>query len=357
MDELMAQLKDTASHTLRVPRSEETKYKQLIASARRHGRVPEGMQLTTSYHRDAGRDEIQISLEPLPAWRTKRLAPIAVPTSIDSLTDVVSKHKDSSTFPVVGTPRERALRLLDGLVHAARDDGMKVKAHTGQPVFLNSYGPNSPRQDETGFKIGQDEFRLWFTQASLKQPHEPTPRELARARRGYVFPDFDTIPDDRLGIAIRGDGGTFWASDWKDTDEDRLEEHLAQILEEFRLRHAHLDEERTRRAAQEHRRQLERDQDRAQARDRFMETGIFKAMENQASQWVKADDLRRYAEALRQHSALLDIEDAAKAREWANQIAARARSIDPLSGTPWKPRIPEPTDSDLKPFTKYREPF
>ena len=353
----MTQLKETAGHTLQFPRSEETKYKQLIASARRHGRVPEGMQLSTSYLIDQGQPEFQITLEPLPAWRTRTLIPITVPAGVEELTEVATKHGDSSTFPVTGTPRERAIRMLDGLIRAALDDGMRVKALVGQPVNRNSYSPDAPRRDETEFRIGHDEFRLWFTQASLTHPHEPTPRELAQARRGRVFPDFDTMPDDRLGIEIRGDGPTFWANAWKDNDEDRLEDNLTRVLEEFRLRHAHLREQRATRAAREHERRLENDRERTHARERFLEARMLKAMEDQASQWAKADELRRYAEALRQHSALLDIQDAVKAQEWAHQIAAHAQVIDPLSGAPWDPQIPDPTDSDLRPFTRYRDSF
>ncbi|MFI7068502.1 hypothetical protein ACIBL3_46465 [Kribbella sp. NPDC050124] len=46
------------------------------------------------------------------------------------------------------------------------------------------------------------DFVLRFKQAILQEPHQPTERELVRARHSHVFPDFDDVPDQPLEIEL-----------------------------------------------------------------------------------------------------------------------------------------------------------
>lgn len=354
----MMSLDETDSHRILVAAGDEARYRQLAASAKRFGRIPDGMRVSFAYVRlDTGR-MLEIILEPLPAWQTRMLEPLRVPRKLRDPSDVVVAVRDSESFTVQGEPRQRALRLLDALVSGARESGMQVEAVPAQPVRRNSYATGGPLRDEISFTVEHDEFRLWFTQATLRRPHEPTERELARARRGYMFPDFDDVPDEDLGIVLEGQGGRFWADSWKDAGDHRLEDDLAQILEEIRLRQANLvtqraaDAERQRQAEAD---RLDRERLRAEARERavraYREHQVDEAARDQARRWAEAAQLRGYAGAVRQHASSLESEDKAAALHWADRIMAVADAADPLPGDAVRPAdFRAPTSDDLKPF-------
>lgn len=300
---------------------------------------------------------IRIKLEPLPAWQTAVLDAVPVSRQLRDPSDVVRESLVSETFPVDGEPRKRALRLLDALVTAARERDMTVVGLPNQLIRRGSYATGGPRRDEVQISIGEDEFRLWFTQATLQKAHEPTEREIIRARRGYLFPDFDDVPDEHLGIALEGHGHTFWTDAWKDSDEHRLEEDLAQILEEIRLRHEDLIRQRD----DERQRQEQRKQEWEIVRERalvgYRQQFLIDAMQSQAMQRAEAAGLRRYAEAIRDEADRLQGEDRERAAAWAVQIEARAEKIDPLPVAALPPKIPAPSPEQLKPFMGSWSPY
>lgn len=110
-------------------------------------------------------------------------------------------------FPVQGAPRDRAFRLLDALVRGAREIGMTVSLEVER--HTRGYAGRGDHHGEIRFAIDRDEVWLRFIQDMLQRPHEPTERELTRARQVYMFPDFDEVPDEHLVIVVAGAGGRF----------------------------------------------------------------------------------------------------------------------------------------------------
>jgi hypothetical protein len=355
LDAFMSSLAEAEQHRIVVPHHEEPRYRQLAGAAKRFGRIPDGMCIAFHYSRRDG--TMEVALEDLPAWMTTVLDPVPVAQRLYDPSDVVRDLADSETFPVTGEPRQRALRLLEALVTAARQCGMTVTAQRGRAIGGYGYGRDVPRRDEIKIVVDGDEFRLWFTQKTLQKPHEPTAREFARARRGYLFPDFDEVPDQYLGITLEGKGGKFRADAWNDTEDHQLEKDLAQILEEIRLRHEKLAQQREdqlRRREQE-RRDWEVARERAvvKYRQRF----LIDAMGSQASRWTQASELRRYADAIRARINELAVEDRERAIACATQIEARAAKIDPLADGALPPTIPDPSSQDLEPFMGSRSAY
>jgi hypothetical protein len=308
------------------------------------------MFLSFAHRRIDGELMVQIALEPLPAWQIAVLEPVPVSQRLGDPSDVVLQLKSSETFPVIGEPRERALRLLDALVIGGRERGMTVSLPKKRASGRARYTTDALDEDTVQFMIEGTEFVLRFKQATLHEPHEPTEQELASARRGYLFPDFDDVPDEHLGIELEGDGGTFWAGKWKDADDHRLEEDLAQILDEIQLRRGSL----LRQKENEQKRQEQRRRDWAVAREaavaKYRQLFLLKAMHAQSVKWAEADGLRRYAEAIRDKARQLDGDERDQALEWAERIERQAGRIDPLSTGALPPAIPEPAPHDLQPF-------
>ena len=350
-EQLMLALDAAKGHRLAVPRSEEASYRRLASLAKRRGLIPEGMQITVAW---ASRDQLSVTLEPLPEWQTRVVDPIPVPSRLHDPSDVVTALSESETFQVDGGPRKRALRLAEALTTAARERGMIVKAVLNQPLNANYAYRDGPRQDEIEFRIDGDSFRLWFTQQTLKEPHEPTQREIARVQRGFLFPDYDDVPAQHLGLVLDGEGGAFWASSWHDTDDHALEEDLAQILEEIGLRHERQIERRQAERERAIARRQQEDKDRAAAEAKYRKRFVADAMKDQAKRWEQAGRLRRYAAAIREAAVTCAAQQQDEALEWAGQVEAEASRIDPLPHAARPPEIPEPSYSDLSPFMRSR---
>ncbi|GAA2811402.1 hypothetical protein GCM10010522_31490 [Kribbella solani] len=357
VDQLMASLKESLGHRILVPYSELQRYRQLAASAKRFGRIPEGMCLSFGHRRDHGEFMTEIALEPLPAWQTAVLAPLPVARVLHDPTDVASRLMSSQEFAVIGEPRERALRLVDALVVGGREHGMTVSVSRRGPSRRDRYARGAVQTDTVQFRLESVDFVLRFKQAILQEPHQPTERELARARRGHVFPDLDDVPDHHLEIELEGEGGEFWASRWKDTDDHVLEDDLAQIIEEIRLRHGRLlqREEEERKRQEERRRNWEIVRDKAveQYRLHF----VHEAIRTQRMRWSEAEGLRRYAEAVRDKASRTEGEERARVLDWAEQIERTADRIDPLAADALLPQVPEPRAQDLQPFMGSRNSY
>ena len=350
VDQLMASLNGSEEHEILVSYQDEARYRQLAGAAKRFGRVPNGMRLSFNRERTDGAMMLRMKLEPQPAWQTAVLSPVPVSRQLRDPSDVVSEFVDSETFAVTGEPRKRALRLLDALVTGARERDMTVTALPDRPVRRDGYASSGPRRDEVQFRLGEDDFRLWFTQATLQKAHEPTEREIARARRGYLFPDFDDVPAEHLGIALEGRGRMFWAGSWADSDDHQLEEDLAQILEEIRLRHDDLIRQREDERERQDRRKKEWEAARERALGMYRQQFLIDAMQSQTAKWAEAASLRNYAEAIRTEADRLEGEDREHATAWATLIEERAQRIDPLPAAALPPEIPAPSPEQLSPF-------
>jgi hypothetical protein len=350
VDRLMASLTESTDQLVQVPYREARRYRQLAASAKRFGRIPEGMFLSFDHRRDRGELMMEIALKPLPAWQTAVLDPVPVAEILRDPTDVVSHLMGSQEFAVVGEPRERALRLVEALVVGGRERGMTVSVSKRGPSRRDRYTTGVVQTDTVQFRLEGVDFVLQVRQAILQEAHQPTERELARARRGYVFPDFDDVPDRHLEIELEGDGGEFWASRWKDTDEHRLEDDLAQIVEEIRLRHGNLLQRKEDELKQQGERRRNWEIAREKAVEKYRRQFVLKTMHTQSARWSEAEGLRRYAEAVRDKASRMDADERAQALDWADQIECTADRIDPLATDTLLPKIPEPSPQDLQPF-------
>lgn len=357
VDQLMASLAEAPGNCIVAPPGDAGRYRRLAGMAKNLGRVPDGFCISFGHSRESGNFMVTLTLEPVPEWQTRVLDPLHLSRELSDPSDVVRALMESEHFPVAGGPRERAFRLLEALVVGAREAGMAVE--TGYQT-RRGYRSAAGGREEIRFRANQDVFQLRFTQATLKRPHEATEQELAKARRGYLFPDFDEIPDEHLGIVLEGPGAQFWAGSWKDSDDHHLEDDLAQVLEEVRLRHGYLTDLRARELERERRVQQERAERQKlleAARDRaavaYREHMIDKGARDQALRWQEANQMRAYAAEVRRRASALDTGGREVAWFWAGRITSVADALDPFPDDAVPPQdIAEPSESDLQKFMK-----
>ncbi|MDM8083778.1 hypothetical protein QUV83_03235 [Cellulomonas cellasea] len=322
------------------------RYRKLIAHAHRHDKIPEGMRVAFEYN--ASQAKLLVSLV-----RERAVVPVA---RLVNPTDVVKVLAESETFPIAGEPRQRALRIFEALVRAARARGMTVSIAAAQPVPVAQHGTEGGQTDELRIEAAGDAFTLRLIQGTVRVPHQPTEREISRARCGYLFPDFDEMPDEKLEMQLDGGTGKVLVNRWKETETHQLEDDLDQVLEEIALRQGALAQRRledARRreeaAAREAERKIRVAQEKERARDAYTRKYLQDAMQDQATRWADAQALRAYAAAVRTAAADAQ-DDAADGATWAQQIEERASALDPLPDSVRTPAIPSPSDADLAPF-------
>ncbi|MGB3332460.1 MAG: hypothetical protein WBA79_06600 [Mycobacterium sp.] len=353
-EQLIETLCQAGKSGLTVAPDELPTIRRRLARAERDNRIPAEHRVACAPTRINEQHGAIFRLQPIPRWHVAALRPRARKTSVH--TAPATELNSSNTFRVTGEPRERALRLIDALVHGAQSHQMSVTA--AQVQAHDRYDRNTQVRDELVFTIEPDQVSLHFHQGIDKVPHEPTERELARARRGYLFPDFDERPAENLEIQL-GDDKTaaFWSAVWRDSDGHRLEEDLPRIIEEilFRLDHRVAAREAEERRQIEAERQLVLrrkawDDARASAVIAFGDKFLRDAMLREARDWRKAEELRDYATAVSERAARLDEPDRIRLIDWAKEIREHAAKLDPITTTRGRPTPPPPSTDDLKPF-------
>ncbi|WP_282857209.1 hypothetical protein [Pseudoclavibacter helvolus] len=347
LDKFMSDLHEAADGTFLVDWDDQPRFKQLAGLAKRHGRIQDGWEITFARHTEGKSVRLAVRLGPLPEWQTRVLEPISVSARLTDPNDVTQALSTSDTFTVEGDARKRALCLMQALVDAARDEGFSVRAIVGRK--LNWSG--DVRRDEVEFANGPHRFQLWFRQPIDSVPHDPSEREVARAKRGYLFPDFDEVPGENLTLVLEGQGEQLWASSWSDAAPEeeglRLEDHLAQVLEEMKLRCIQLTEAQEEADRVHDEKEVQRRHDEALARASFRAGFLIEAMHEQAEEWQEARRLRAYASAIRKSVETSQSRKQA-ALDWASEVEQEADRIDPLRSGAQAPHAPEPSDSQLQ---------
>lgn len=354
---MMAALAAAEDHRIVIEYEQVQRYEQLAKTAERFKKIPDGMRVVVE--RDWRARTAEVSLLPLPEWRTSVLDPIRVPTTLRGASDVVTAVGARDDLDIRAREKNRALRLLHALVEEARRREYVV---TAVPVpRKDGWGYANRTEEHVGLlkiKLGPDEYRLTIYQLTEKVEHVASKSELARAGRGHAVPKWDHLPTPRLGIRIDTTGGHFWGTYWVDTDDHPLEAALPQILQELELRHEAADE---RRQAEE-RQRLERRRQWQAAREKAVaaladQTRAEAVMARVAS-WEEAVRIRKYTAHFEASLLpLLDGEDRVDALAWLTWARGYAEKLDPSGERLRLPDAPEPTPAALQPFMGSWSPY
>jgi hypothetical protein len=325
----------------------------LVKSAIRFGKVPEGKLLTIE---KGGRwEDLIIRLADPPAWQTAALKPVPVPKTTRGLHQVLAALRDDPRVTSIGHHcRGRALRLLQGLIGESvrrgygTVPGERVQ-HSGRWVDRPWLGIEAH-----GHTVG-----VALRQLSERAPHQPTPAELRKADREswYRIPSHDDIPTDRLSLKVTT-GREYRQSSWSDGKQHRLEDLLAQILQEIELRAAFQEEQRQAELQRqvERRRRWEEQLDLAQRE--LQEHHRAEALLDHARGWERASLIRRYLEALtRRAEAETTPGERAEAALWLKWCNDYVDRIDPSRQKVRTPEPIDPTPDRLAPFMAGLSPY
>jgi hypothetical protein len=216
---------------------------------------------------------------------------------------------------------ERVVALIDRLFDVLAEGGIDPKlVHIdGTQVLV----------------VDGEKFRFRFAERLTKTPHQPTPEERARIRRGETYPrvpkwDYGGSGSLRLELAE----GTSYscAITWEDGKQGRVEDRLAEVVpairrlieerKEYRIR----AEESARVHAAQERERYRRESSRKRRAERV------RALVAETARWHEAVLLRRYAEALRVAMVMARSGAPASGKEepFVDELLRAAAALDPI---------------------------
>ena len=330
--------------------SDRTSVDAQVRAIRRFGKLPQGLQLLVE--RPSWSKRV-LTIAPLPGWMTAEPARVPVSAQLRNPHPAVAALRDSDRFPVTGSPRSRALRLLQALTAVAADRGHAVSFPRSR---ADQHGYQERDPCHLRFALHGHDIGVRVVQLSDRSEHVPTAKELADKQR-YSWthiPKYDYTPSARLKFELPG-RHEYQQSSWADGGRSCIEDKLPEILRELEFRADAA--ERQQRADEERRRreELEEQLRIARATTKLIEAHRADVLKAQLTAWQQARQLDDYLTAM--HTRITQIEDpetAAAAREWLAWARAYTVGLDPLSGRLAMPPDPEPTHAALAPFLERR---
>jgi hypothetical protein len=330
-----------AGGELKISADESARYKTLVSSATRYGKVPEGKLLKV----ETGRSwkEQFVRLTDKPAWMTTVLEPIRVAGTLSKPHPAV-KHLRDEGMPIRAAVRSRAYRMLDALAKEAERRGYSVKTSVWRGGERRSKGVLT-------VEVNGHDGHLDIDELNDRVPHVATAKEIRDAER-YTWnriPTHDQVPSGRLRIRVLN-GWAVRQESFSDTKTIDLANRLAYVLQEIELR-AHEAEvqrlERERREA-ERRAQWERAVEKAKQAARDDELG--KVLRDQIMRWEQGKQVDEYLAAMEGRISELSDDERADAETWLQWVQNYRVRLDPLNGALGLPVEREFSASDLAPF-------
>ncbi|WP_446224818.1 hypothetical protein ACTWPB_06720 [Nocardia sp. IBHARD005] len=342
VDNFIAEIIEAGGTLLVQQTADSPNYHNLIRSALRFGKVPQGKLLVTGQVHETREQVIKLIDEP---------DPIIVPAR-RSLTHpaAIRLRDDEKSLLITPSVRVWALGLLDVLATALTARGGVVSAVPGHDPRGN-YQRRNTAPEVLRVKIGRHAFGIQLVEPTEKVSHDATPTELARAARDstYALAKYDVVPSGRVTLTILH-GISCLESSWTYSDDEDVVDLARMVLElELRAADAEAKQLADESAAAERRRRWETA--RATAESAFADAYRGKVFREQAKRWRGLNELDEYLAAMRSHVAAIEDDhhrqDAARWLEWASNYS---KELNPLHSELGMPTIPKPSADDLKPY-------
>jgi hypothetical protein len=262
----------------------------------------------------------------------------------------VVRPSAEKTFCVIVSPAliDRAMLIMDTLLKAMESERMKIVVPEEKPKKPDSQGawgtqrPGYPgrlaMQNINSVMVEGEVLEMRLEEKVRQRDHVLTEEDKKQLKKwGYNFaPKYDFYPSGILMLRILDMERTGVRNTWSDTGTHRLEGLLNSFLDGL-VTAAH--EKRARRIQRE-KDDLEREERRKKAEERAAlqreEENRVKRLEEQASWWIRAQNIRQFVSAykemvLRKKGAIEPGSEHEKWIVWANNQADR---FDPLVESP-----------------------
>ena len=331
-------------------KDDNTNYANLVAIINRRGLAPDGQQVI-SVRGERYRDLI-FRFASVTEWKTEPPTALAEAARIKWHPVVAALRADKRLDAIAAPQRSRAWRLLQSLAREAQARGHGVQERRPN---RNHYSSSQDRlKGCLIIEVSPIKCSVSISQLNDRIPHEPTAKELEKARREswYRIPTHDYVPSERLSMAVDTDSRWNSGESWPDTKTIPLELRLPDVMTMFE-RWAVINRERTeaeRRA--EIKRQEEEDRRDELARTAYFQHRLGSHLRADLEAWELVGRLDQYLAAMRARIDETDPEARAEGVEWLAWCEHFQQDIDPLRKAIKKPSIKEPGYSEIAEFRK-----
>ena len=183
--------------------------------------------------------------------------------------------------------------------------------------------------------VDGEKFRFRIAERLTKTPHQPTPEERARVRRGETYPRvpaWDYGGSGSLRLELAEGTSHYHATTWEDGKQGRVEDRLAEVVPTIqRLVVGDQGAQGSRRRAGPDLRRPREERYRLEsARKKGAER--VRSLVGEAARWHEATLLRRYGEALRAAMVVAGSAKSTNEREepFVNELLRAAAALDPI---------------------------
>lgn len=315
----------------------EWDYDNLVANAHRYGKVPPGKQFTTKALAWPDYEIRLVDKEIIPGSNVA-LQPVPVPSRITRCHPVAAAFRDDKRrHELSAALLSRAVRIVHSVAVEAERRGHQitiVESHRRQYGYDSWSGS---RHGHLLITINGHPQRLRIFEEGRNSAHPP----------------------GRLKIEIEGGyNRDHRAASWADRASWSLEDKLPDLMREVEIRSAEDEHKRLKaeRKAAERARRWEAAM--AAARLELIEAHRAAILEEQASRWEQARQLRDYITAMENFTEQIDDPDRREtAVQWIAWAQEHAERIDPLNQTLAMPAPPQPTAEALRPYLHGWSPY
>lgn len=333
-------------------RDDETNYGNLVATINRRQMAPDGQQLIlmdgTHYHHKV------LRLSSVTEWKTQPPAEVVAAERIGRWHPVVSALRSESRLNFIEpSQRQRAFRLLHSLAREAEARGYTVR----QPN-RNHHQHNADRDHLFGSLIINVEpisCSVGISQLKDKVPHQPSSKELERAKREswYRIPTHDHVPSDRLSITLNTNSRYSSEVIWWDTKTIPLASRLPDVMTMFeRWALIHTERTEAERLA-EIEKQKRREREDELAREAYVQHSLGERLVADLEAWELVTRLRCYlAEMAESIERITDDDGRAAAVKWMEWCEWDAAERDPLMKPIQLPDVKPPGYGEIADFRK-----
>lgn len=210
---------------------------------------------------------------------------------------------------------ERAARIVEALMQACDEMGMKVKT-------IQDRDTSSPHVEFLG-----ECFRFYVREKLKQQLHQPKPGER------YSYHKYDYEPRGLLELRLLHKESYGIERSWTDRKRLKIEDAIGEIIEAMVMA---VDKVRKRRAEAKQREIDRREAERTaeeKRRQRQEDLASVRNLLDQADRWHAAEALRRYAQAVRHMMEERGpIESDSPADKWLALAGRTADRLDPMFG-------------------------
>jgi hypothetical protein len=253
---------------------------------------------------------------------------------------ILRAHGPGTLSAVVGPNSiDRAMRIFNTLIKALEEREMRVKVEDSEirGSQYYSYG-RSFAQGKTLVSVLGELVEIGLEEHANRKDHELTQKEKEEQRKyGRVSysPKYDFFPNGRLILRIKNVYSGHVRHTWSDTTGKRLENFLNSFIVGLTnaavdIRASRIEREREALEREERRRKAEEEEIR-----RRHEEQRFKSLEEQAANWHRSLNIRRYVEAVRKMAIWKfgSIDPGSRLDRWITWAIRQANRLDPLIGS------------------------